>query len=476
MKIAAYCRVSTGKDEQIDSLKNQMDFFKSYAENHGHRLVSLYADEGISGTSLKNREEFKRLMRDAEKGIFDTVVVKDISRFARNTVDFLVNIRKLKELGINTVFLTANMESLGESEFILTIFSALAQEESVNLSKRIKFGKKVNAKKGRVPPIIFGYDRVDNYHLKINEREAETVKLIFNLYLKKCKGIRAISEELNEKGLKTKLKCTWSPTAVRRVLTNPIYCGEYINNKYETKGIFDKSRIKLKAEMNFHHKRQEWAIISEECFLNVQKLLNERKNATLSSNYTDTTRRSEKHLFSSLILCECCGKSFCRKIYKYKNTNIYWKCSTNDKFGSKGCINNTSIKENILICEIKEYINKRIDKEVLIDDILKESSKIAQSYKSENNRISSLEKKRERYMEMYSEGLLKKEKLKEVIGVINSEIQQNKKAVNECAKVLSRNDAEKLLDFNRINNNDLCKFISRITVDQNKKISVIIRE
>ena len=110
MKIAAYCRVSTDKDEQIDSLNHQKEFFTEYAPKNGHELYRLYADEGITGTSLKKREEFKRLLQDAELGLFQMVVVKDISRFARNTVDALQSIRKLKSMGINTLFLTANME------------------------------------------------------------------------------------------------------------------------------------------------------------------------------------------------------------------------------------------------------------------------------------------------------------------------------------------------------------------------------
>ena len=120
------------------------------------RQVRLYADEGISGTKIKNRKEFLRMMSDAEHGLFDMVVVKDISRFARNTVDLLQNVRKLKALGIETQFLTANMTSMGNSEFVLTIFGALAQEESANTSKRVKFGKKMNAEKGRVPNIVYG--------------------------------------------------------------------------------------------------------------------------------------------------------------------------------------------------------------------------------------------------------------------------------------------------------------------------------
>ena len=156
LRIAAYCRVSTEKDEQLDSLGNQKEFFREYAEKNGYSLVRLYADEGISGTSLRKREAFKALLRDAEEGAFDMVVAKDVSRFARNTVDFLQSIRTLKSLGINTLFLTANMETLGESEFVLTLYSALAQEESINLSRRVKFGKKLNAKKVCALVLILG--------------------------------------------------------------------------------------------------------------------------------------------------------------------------------------------------------------------------------------------------------------------------------------------------------------------------------
>lgn len=125
MNIAAYCRVSTDKEDQLNSLEAQKKFFAEYTKQTGDNLIRLYADEGISGTKIKNRKEFLRMMSDAEHGLFDMVVVKDISRFARNTVDLLQNIRKLKALGIETQFLTANMTSMGNSEFVLTIFGAL---------------------------------------------------------------------------------------------------------------------------------------------------------------------------------------------------------------------------------------------------------------------------------------------------------------------------------------------------------------
>lgn len=134
------------------------------------------------------------MLADAEKGLFDMVVVKDISRFARNTVDLLQSVRKLKSLGIETQFLTANMTSMGNSEFVLTIFGALAQEESANTSKRIKFGKKMNAEKGRVPNIVFGYDKTigDYFKLSINENEAKAIRQIFSGISRKAMADRRL--------------------------------------------------------------------------------------------------------------------------------------------------------------------------------------------------------------------------------------------------------------------------------------------
>lgn len=182
MNIASYCRVSTEKEDQLNSLEAQKNFFKEYTDRSGDRLVKLYADEGLSGTKIKNRKQFLKMMTDAESGLFDMVVVKDISRFARNTVDLLQNIRKLKSLGIETQFLTANMTSMGNSKFVLTVFGALAQEESANTSKRVKFGKKINAEKGRVPNIVFGYDKTigDYFNLTINKAEADVVRRIYH--------------------------------------------------------------------------------------------------------------------------------------------------------------------------------------------------------------------------------------------------------------------------------------------------------
>ena len=271
MKIAAYCRVSTDKKEQQESLLHQKEFFTEYARRNGHILVRLYADEGISGTSLKKREEFRLLLDDARLGLFEVVVVKDVSRFARNTVDALQSVRTLKALGINTLFINANMTSIGDGEFALTLFSAMAQEESNNLSKRVKWGKRINAEKGRVPPRVFGYDKVDNFTLAINEEEARIVRQVFALYIDQGLGCRSISMALNRQGAKTKLGSAWDARGVKRILVNPLYSGILVNHKYEIEDFLTGRQVSLPEEERFYHERPEWAIVPPERFRRATK-------------------------------------------------------------------------------------------------------------------------------------------------------------------------------------------------------------
>lgn len=270
-KIAAYCRVSTYSEMQLSSFENQRDFFEDFAKMHNYELVKIYADKGISGTQMKKRPEFLNLLEDSKKNLFDTVVTKDVSRFARNTLDFLNGIRTLKQNGIDVMFVSNNKTLIGESEFILTIYAALAQQESENLSKRVIFGKKQSAKSGRTPSVIFGYNKKGTYDLEINESEKETVKLIFNLYTKNKLSMTKIATYLNSKKIPTKNNKKWDGKSISRILKNPIYTGILINNKTTTDDFLTSKRKDTNDV--FLHKRDEFKIVSKYQFECAKKII-----------------------------------------------------------------------------------------------------------------------------------------------------------------------------------------------------------
>lgn len=275
-RVAAYCRVSTGSDEQLNSLKNQLEFFESFSKKNGYKLVNLYADKGISGKCAKNRPEFIRMLSDSENDLFDILLVKDISRFARNTVDFLTGIRQLRSNGVEVRFLSSAQTVLGESEFVLTLFAALAQEESCNLSKRIIFGKLQGAKSGRPASCIYGYDHKPGYDFKINETEAKTVKMIFQMYISGFGGVRKIAGFLNNKNIPTKKGKQWEFKSVRRILSNPIYTGRIENNKSETTDFLLEKRSAVPREKWIINHNESYRIISDDTYFKAQKLLDER--------------------------------------------------------------------------------------------------------------------------------------------------------------------------------------------------------
>lgn len=492
MRIAAYCRVSTDKDEQLDSLNHQKEFFVEYAKRSDHELVRLYADEGISGTSLKKREEFKRLLRDAELGLFDMVVVKDISRFARNTVDALQSIRKLKSMGICTLFLTANMDSMGDSEFILTLFSAMAQEESSNLSKRVKWGKKINAEKGRVPQRIFGYDRIDNFTLEINPGEAGIVRKIFSLYNDQGLGCRTISATLNRDRDKTKLGSDWNARGVRRILVNPIYCGILINHKYEIEDYLTGRQIRLPEEEQFCHSRPAWAIVTPEAFRKTQEIMASRRTQYDSGEPFMAGRYSAKHTFSTLIKCAHCGRSFTRKSYTYANTRVYWRCVTNDQYTAEKCDNRTCLDEPELLKRLREYFASLIeDRDAFVADILASLDKRLPASQNPEQAKREIEAKRKkllskksRYQEMYASDILSLTELKEKITGITEELNAldrasarlapGKKAMETVQRYTG--EIQRFLELETVTNMDMRRILDHISVDREGHVRVVLRK
>ena len=493
MNIAAYCRVSTDKADQLNSLEAQKEFFSEYTKRTGDTLVRLYADEGISGTKIKNRKEFLRMMADAEHGLFEMVVVKDISRFARNTVDLLQNVRKLKSLGIETQFLTANMTSMGNSEFVLTIFGALAQEESANTSKRVKFGKKMNAEKGRVPNIVYGYDKTigDYFNLTINQKEAQVVRQIYQWYTKEGYGAAKIANMLNEKGLTTKRNCKWSQNATCRILTNELYTGKIINGKQEVSDFLTGQRKEKDETEWIVVERPELRIIDDETYEQAQEILRSRHDAFNISH----ERQSNKHLFSTLIKCKECGWSFRRTVRTYKNTYVRWVCSGHNGRGADSCPNAVAVDENELIEVLQEYFaeilkqKKKVIRYVVgeFQRVYKAKDKNLEYEKELTAQLSKLQKIRQKYMDMYADDLISREELNEKIGGMRKEIERLENELKMVSYHLTKGEQleavlnstfqqiEDIADVRQMTNEQLKRIIQKIEVDKDGNVDIYLR-
>lgn len=493
MNIAAYCRVSTDKSDQLNSLEMQKKFFTEYTERTGDTLVRLYADEGISGTKTKNRKEFLRLMKDAEGGLFEMVVVKDISRFARNTVDLLQNIRKLKSLGIETHFLTANMTSMGSSEFVLTIFGALAQEESSNTSKRIKFGKKVNAEQGRVPNLVYGYDKTigDYFNLAVNQQEAEVIRQIFHWYVLEGYGGAKIAGMLNERGIKTKRGCNWSQNATCRLLTNELYIGKIINGKQEVADFLTGERTEKAEEEWLVTQRPDLAIVDPKVFEKAQQIMKERGQAFK----VDKERHSNQYLFSTLIKCKECGWSFRRTVRTYKNTYVRWVCSGHNGKGAESCPNAVTVDEDELIEALEQYFAGVLSsKKNVIAHVVGEFNRIYRA-KGENaayekelrTKLAKLQKTRQKYMDMYADDLISRDELNAKIGGAKQKAERLENDLSLISLNISKGEQlesiiqstfttiESIVNVRDMTNAQLRQVIQKIEVDKDGNIDIYLR-
>lgn len=481
---AAYCRVSTEKEEQLLSLSAQVEFFKEYSAKNDYYLTKVYADEGISGTSLKNRHAFNTMMKAAREHAFDILFVKDISRFSRNAVDFLQSIRQLKALGIQCRFVNSNL-STEDGEFTLGILALIAQEESGNLSKRVKFGKAKNAAMGKVPNIVYGYDKTPGelFTLKVNPNEAKIVEKIFSAYTKDEIGTGKIAALLNDEGIRTKRGCMWSQTAVGRILSNPLYIGTVTNGKEEVADFLTGRRSKKDKGDWLTVCRPELAIVDETTFFAAQSITESRRRAFRMTG----KRLSDKHIFSGLMECECCGCSF-RRIHRTFKTKDYtkWVCSGANAHGTDFCPNRTKLDEAELTDSITDKLCELItDKNGFMSDIKRELMRrfsdddTAEAAKREFERLSRLKKKQ---TELFEADIITIEELKERTKKITADLE---KAERRLAKLTDTNivtaeiyntyctDVKSVL---RLADNALLKrIIKKITVAEDGTVRVYLK-
>ena len=421
------------------------------------------------------------------------VVVKDISRFARNTVDLLQSVRKLKSLGIETQFLTANMTSMGNSEFVLTIFGALAQEESANTSKRIKFGKKMNAEKGKVPNLVYGYDKIigDYFNLSINEEEAKVIRQIFKWYTEEGYGGSKIAGMLNERGIKTKRGNNWSQNSICRILTNEIYTGKIINGKEEVTDFLTGQRKEKDESEWMVTVRPELRIIDDEIFDKAQDIIKGRQKSFIITR----ERQSNKYLFSTLIKCKDCGWFFRRTVRQYKNTYVRWVCSGHNGRGAASCPNAVTVDEEELIQVLQEYFQDILSKKKkVVDYVIREFQRVYKAkdenveYEKElNDKLSKLRKSREKYMDMYTDDLISREELNEKIGGMRKEIERLENELKMVSYHLAKGEQleailnstfrqmEDITDVHEMTNTQLKRLIQKIEVDKDGNVDIYLR-
>ena len=497
MKIAAYCRVSTEKEAQIDSLEKQIEFFNEFTKKNGYELYKLYADEGISGKQIKHRKQFQQMMIDAKAKKFDKVVVKDVSRFARNTVDLLQSVRELKSYGVQVDFLNNGEVMEGGSEFILTILGAMAQQESANMSKRVKFGKDITAKKGRVPNLVFGYDKIpdERYTLKINEEEAKIVKEIFESYVYKGIGTTKIAWNLNDRGIRTKkTKSKWVQTSIVRMLKNAIYTGRVTNKKSEVTDFITGTRKELPEEEWIIVEKPEMRIISDELFNRAQELLEQRSNEFKLNNKREKT----EYVFSTLIYCKHCGYSFRRIKRKYTADGpeyIRWVCSGRNSMGVNHCPNTTVIDEEELLNAIKIYLKSIIkNKKDFMKAVEKEFEKITKlrenNERSEESLLKEIEKvtvKKQKYMEMFQNEIINIQELKKYTNPLNEDIARLERELKLITSEIKEKDVlekelnktiktvDDILNNQTITNAMLKTIIDVIEVDSDSNVEVRLK-
>ncbi len=314
LRMAAYCRVSTDRDEQLLSYENQLRYYREYIENNPmYEFAGIYADEGITATNTKKRDEFNKMIEDCRNKKIDRIITKSISRFARNTLDCLNYVRELKALGIGITFEKENIDTLdSKGEVLLTILSSLAQDESRSISENTKWGirrRYENGEYGISTKRFMGYDIDENGKLKINKAQAKVVKRLYTEYLngKTVDYIKRIFEREGVKNWNGEAK--WQVSTLKSMLENEKYKGDALLQKSYTADFLTKKRTKNKGEMQMYYiEESHEAIISPEIWECVQLEMKRRAEYMKKYSLKCYSRNTEKNPFASKAICgECSG-------------------------------------------------------------------------------------------------------------------------------------------------------------------------
>ena len=354
-RVAAYCRVSTDREEQASSLQNQLIYYREkISRNPDYEFINIYADEGISGTNTKKREQFNNMIEDCKAGKIDMVMTKSISRFARNTIDCLQYVRLLQDLGIEIFFEKENINTLdAKGEILITLLSSIAQEESNNLSQITTWGVRRRFEQGRVTvneKKFLGYDKDEEKNLIINKNEAKIVKRIYTEFLN-GKGSTRIARELERDKVKGVTGSTkWYASTIDKMLRNEKYKGDALLQKTYTTNFLNKTRAKNEGQVTQYYVEESHpAIIPPIMWDAVQLEIERRKQYVEKHKLQKYDYGLEDTAFAGHIICGECGRGYQRKIWHSNSKPVrLWQCGS--KYQEKGKIgcNNSHIYDQKL--------------------------------------------------------------------------------------------------------------------------------
>ena len=378
-RVAAYCRVSTNNKEQINSYEAQKVYYtQKIEENPDWELAGIFADKGLSGTSLKKRDNFNKMIAACKRGRIDTILTKSLSRFARNTVDCLETVRMLRARGIGVIFEKENINTFTESnEFLITLFSGFAQAESESLSGNIARGKMMSMQAGNVPfqyKKLLGYREGEDGKPEIDPEEAKTVRRIYRRYLEGC-SLSQIQRELEADHVPTAQGIQrWSYQVIHNILTNERYIGDALLGKTYVLDCISKEVRKNNGERpQYYVENNHPAIIPREWFQRVKEEMTRRaskRKVMQRHGKTELGKYSAKYALSELLVCGECGTPYKRCTWaRNGKKRIVWRCISRLEFGTKYCHDSPTLDEEKLHKAILEALNEfaQADSEVKED-------------------------------------------------------------------------------------------------------------
>ncbi len=386
LKVTYYARVSTESDEQLNSLGNQISYYENLIKkNSAWTFVPGYIDEGLSGISVKKRENFNRMIDDAADGKFDFIITKEISRFARNTLDSIQFTRQLLGFGVGVFFQNDNINTLDEdSELRLSIMSSIAQEELRKLSSRIKFGHQQAIKSNVVlgNSNIFGYKKVDK-KLVIDEEQAAMVRELFELYATDQYSMKQIETIFWDKGYRNNKGNKIAHSTMSNMISNPKYKGYYVGNKVRVVDMFTKKQKFLPPE--------EWVMFKDETGELVPAIVSEelwdKANEILQRRSDDVKARqgicNHANLLTGKLFCTDCGTAYYRRESKdkYGNKNSKWICSGKIKGGSDSCTSFAIYEDEIKPILFEVFRDTKADADALVEEYVRMYSEMTDNGK-----------------------------------------------------------------------------------------------